>query len=1419
LTDLQDGAYLFAIYIVAADADCTISFSGLTQPPGPIYMDPFLDGPGLRRLNQAPSVLFDTTGSAWLGAQTPEDLQEPANNIPLFRSSNERAFGMRPASAGNLYAGIETAPGVSMGRIYIGGSVTGIVDIKGNLNEFYANNILTGTASGVGATGSTDISKNFHVGGDLQNIAAGTSFGTLEFPDPTTIDLKTGFELEVGGRLGQMRAVDSILAQVVVRNDVSKQGFGTAQNEFEFRGPNQPLGFSYFDPIDAGPEVAIGDNTIQTLLNNNDTFDNAQWLGTTRSEELGLRNTIQLKGSLNSVFGNQIATADNLDFYAVPLLAGQTMQVQLIDELQVGTNATLRLGIFDPDNRLIASDYSNVRDGLRAGKRIRIKADRPGAYRVVIGRDGDPFFTGQPISSTQYNPYELRISGIGDIALGGVIAENHVGTNDVPIFNPTQNRTTGGKGIQVLNGDLGEVRAGIVGNGTVFSLSDAWYIPTGNLRAIEGGSLGITDGTTFFLPTGPDFLVRKGKVGLLRNTNPTLELSVNDNFGNVASVVEDTAVFPNTSADLSLTPKQLAVGGDIQLVDAAGNLEGALLTNGSIGVIHAGVVGFAALSFAVWQVNVDGSGPRGVIDLVDVTGNFNQTAITTGPEGNVRNMRIGGVIDRDPFFGSGPPEVAVYAPGEQATLTDDGGTQFTLTGLPRVRNPIFGPGQPEFTDAPQLSVLAYPIRDKAGQVTLNVTVTPVDDLVLPTAIGGGGVQIESSARGSNASVEIGQVVMAAAAAGQTLVFDPFTRQYTVTAIVPPVTTPVTPVRNIDVVLKGSSRIDIWEMNFAANTVVNSISNGTKGDIVNITGTPDIISLSGESIGLAKSSTGAAVEGATVLDSTYPFLQQRNLIQVSDLVSVSARKGIGNILADNIGTVRANSDGKNDKNVHEGIEGPIVARHPNNTISELTGNIIDVRVGEGIKYSGSGNVGFSGLFAAGLIDSVEARGSGNDIRGDIIAGGVTNILIDQPLLDANGVPVLDAFGNPVVQSTPPFAIGTISASKGAAIIDSDIMVVGDVVAGVGLFDQSEEGSTALGFVDNGDSFDEPLPDIAEINIDGNGGVLGAFIVAADVGTINVDNGFGVINSRILSTGSNTIEGIKTDGYGVRDTQIDGGGNLRQVIARGKGKRLDTRSFTSSARLSEKTEYNESGLSLTAMDDLHLYLGTKKSSPKRKGVSEAGMIVDCQIRGSRELGKIEAWRILARNTTTIDPATGDKVQIPPLSLNYPMQVSFGTSSNRIVVGDVVDGLALTSGAIDLFQAGGNVSHTLINSAGRIKKIQTGGALRGTTQIRAIGAEGQIDNVITKKGLFARVNSTLDISNITVGSDLGSSSISTNRNLGTLKVKGSILSGSSVTVKRALRNLIVGKNIQEDATVKAGSIQSQSIGGQVDGDIIIV
>src|SRR5262249_21387089 len=156
-------------------------------------------------------------------------------------------------------------------------------------------------------------------------------------------------------------------------------------------------------------------------------------------------------------------------------------------------------------------------------------------------------------------PYELRVTGAGDIAMGGLIVENHIGTMNVPTVNPGTGSVLG-VSIQVLDGDLGEIRAGLVGGGTIFNQSGAYYVPVANFRAIEASRSGVGEGV-IILGTGPELAVRKGSVGLLRNTGANDTLAINDNQALVPSVSGDDLVFPSSASDLSTTPKQLAIGG------------------------------------------------------------------------------------------------------------------------------------------------------------------------------------------------------------------------------------------------------------------------------------------------------------------------------------------------------------------------------------------------------------------------------------------------------------------------------------------------------------------------------------------------------------------------------------------------------------------------------------------------------------------------------------------------------------------------------------------------------------------------------------------------------------------------------------------------------------------------------------------
>jgi hypothetical protein len=833
-----------------------------------------------------------------------------------------------------------------------------------------------------------------------------------------------------------------------------------------------------------------------------------------------------------------------------------------------------------------------------------------------------------------------------------------------------------------------------------------------------------------------------------------------------------------------------------------------LLANRAIGTILALEVNpIADESPGAWVVNVDGLGEDGRIDLIDVQNNIGNIdgggpALATGPGGNVRYMRAGGEIVRDRFFGLGQGSTTTYAPGERVSLTDDNGTSFTMNPIPLVRaiDPVTGFPVPGFDQPGFLTVTAYPVRDGAGSVIARVTAN--------TNTGGGGppgrgVEIVTGTRGRGGSVEFGEIIVRSV--GTDLVFNPFTRAFT-----PEVTTnPPNNAegQNSDVLLRGPSLIDVWSVEVrdpASNafTGLTRIVNDTAGEIVNVQAA-HIGGISADTVGLAKSSTGAAVVGVNVQSNAYPFRQQRNLVIADSptgpghIASIRARRGLGNILAiGSIGEITANADGRNIGGVFEGVNAPVVALAEGTTASELHGNITNVAVGEGLAASGSGDVGFSGLYADGLIDRVRASGAGRDIRGDIVARGFT-------------VRVTQTVGG-VTSTTPTFIIGDIILNN-AAIIDADILNVTD-------FEDAREFVDTIFISGNiGDTLTNPVNDIRSITINGIGGILGSYIAVDDMGLVSINGGFGMIASVINSLGDSTLEGVVTDGYGIRSSVIEGGANINFVHARGNGKRLDTRSYTGSVRNSERMSFDpHTGHLLDGSNDLHKYLGTTRAQPKRKGLSDSGSIEDSHIIAQRTLGDVQANRIIGRNVFFTD-ASGRRRRIPFGAVAYPMRISFGESVQSIRVRDFTDGPAITGGNLGRFDTAGDVIYTAVNVNGRIGTISAG-ALRGTSSIKSRGPQGAIDNITTRRSLFATIESTQTIGTIKVGTDLGSPSVSTSRNLGLLSIDGSVLTGANVRVARILGTLDVGRDVQSGATIRADEISNQEIGGQVQGDIII-
>jgi hypothetical protein len=776
-------------------------------------------------------------------------------------------------------------------------------------------------------------------------------------------------------------------------------------------------------------------------------------------------------------------------------------------------------------------------------------------------------------------------------------------------------------------------------------------------------------------------------------------------------------------------------------------------------------------------------------------------AIITGPGGNVRYIHVGGEAFMDRLFGTGGGIETTYQPGEVAHFTDDSGTSFSLTPVPTtVQAPEVEP--------PRLRVLAYPIRGDfngsvSGVAVIRVSVNPF--VVTPVEpFPPGSIRITSGARGIRGSVEIGEIRIFSE--GTDIDYDP-----TLVSRFPNI--PIGPGnpgvprgfisdpggRPNNIIASGPSRIDIFDIisrDRAGGPVtgITSIVNDTDGEIVNVEAR-HIGGISAETIGLARSTTGTAVEGVTIKNDTYPFNQARNLIYVhgaaeSSIPSLRARRGLGNILVEGIiGSVVADSNRRNVPGLHEGINGPIQALPGTDSGNVHDARILSVDIGEGILPSGTGNVSFAGLYAGDRIGSIV--GNNADIRGEVVAGA-----------DPGGIVASDAF-----------AIGGIRLTNGS-IIDTAILVTGD-------FADARAFGTEITFPEVPDTLTDPRYEIEVIELNGDGGIIGSFIGASDVGPIHINNGFGFLNSLIAVPGPGVIAGIHTDGYGVRNSLLKGGASVGVVHARGDGRRLGINGFNDRARLADRYNFDPfSGREPSSATDLYAALGVAPGDTHPRGVANSGIIADSVFTGSRNLDRVQAWQIQSRDLLyTTDFNTGRDVLIQPGHPQFPMRMNFGQHIGQVITSSDVIGLAMQGGSVNTMRVGGNIERASIGSAGRFQNFIVNSTMRGTTLLTALGSEDQIDNISIGRGAFGRVQANVGIGTMRVGGSLGSPGVESSGFIRRLEVGQDILTGAYVRARNQLGTLIVGNDVQSGATIRAQSLgEPPQIGGDLNGQLII-
>lgn len=1151
-----------------------------------------------------------------------------------------------------------------LGKFHFNGTITGSALFQGNLGSLYADSLSTGDLLGTGIAAN----DNFSVLGDL---------GTVVFRQ-----MAPSVDLAVGGRVGVVIATEDAPVRIDVLGTAPVDPLSTDIEELE-------------TPGGGGNEFLAGQLPLEGFDNN--SLDTAQPVFTGYNGSIRKGNSAVITGSINP------GVDDAVDYYALPLLAGQSATIQIA---RTGFQP-VNVGVFDPRGRLLASDRSNLESAGNNNLPFRIVADAPGIYTIAAAPAADLNFNGTDDDLLGFPPdahsYELRLTNTSESSVGAIR-----GLTDLYI----NRQTSGEPPIRIRNGDLGllwsvgDVRGD---RGTV-------QVENGNLRVLQGDDIGqVNDAGS--IAEGINLRVDRGNVGLVRNTGALMNLN------------------PDVLSATGAPVASLAIGGSYQVVDAAGLFVGNLTAKVGIGTIRAGSMDELTQPVPVFAVNVDRSGNDGFIDLLDVAGDMGTLArggpvLDAGPGGNIRYVRVGGVAYRDRFFGGGVPEVTTFSEGVSATITDDSGTTVVIKPLQLVVVPT-SPGTVT-VDRGVLTVTTLPVRS-GGSVILAVTSTT-------------SVSLESSSGGRGAEISS----LTVAGTGPILVDTP-NRGLLRDTLLP----------SLDLSFGGGQPIDVFQLNAGS---LRRLRNPL-GEIV-IATLAEVETLEVDSLGSPKTSSGAVIQplGAIAGGDAYPFLDQPFGVNLTNVKNLTTWNGMGNIIVSGIvQNLTANADGRFTKGINEGITGPIVVGDELRFASIGEG-ILPSGTGEfsraglfvtgeitRIVNQGPGSDIRGDVISQARIGSIELNG-GSIVDADILVNTPFESGLEIAPITPPTPPVLEppAEGEEPPEDTlsnPFYTIGGIAISNGGGIIGSLIAAsaVGNVnINGFGGIN-SQVVTTGVGTVNQ---FTTTGLGLRSMNLSGGArtnyaiayGTTGrlldvrkfsATVRFSDSSAFDPFSGIGInpandLNA-FLGTGKNApkVSGITNEGI-IRDTLVTGSRELGYLQAY----QIDTSSdnlllptdplfpsrISFGTRIGTIQTYGPlAGVQVTAGELNKLSAGGDISN---SSFTISGSIADVYVKGS------------IRGTTSLTAAGGDGI-IQRMTVRRSL---FGEIvANRfgdIFVGrDVGTGRLRSFGSINTLDIDGNVlTGAYIRASGTIRNLLVGGDVQAGATIRATSfSNQQIDGVV--------------------------------------------------------------------------------------------
>ena len=265
-------------------------------------------------------------------------------------------------------------------------------------------------------------------------------------------------------------------------------------------------------------------------------------------------------------------------------------------------------------------------------------------------------------------------------------------------------------------------------------------------------------------------------------------------------------------------------------------------------------------------------------------------------------------------------------------------------------------------------------------------------------------------------------------------------------------------------------------------------------------------------------------------------------------------------------------------------------------------------------------------------------------------------------------------------------------------------------------------------------------VKKITINGFGGIIGVTFCGRRCWQCDCrKQGFGILNSNFEIGGNGATGVISAGGYGVRQTDFNGGAVFQALNATGNGSDVPVSNFFEDVRQSESSVQFDPffGITPTSLTDLDAFLGTSANTPSIIGVTDSGVLEDVTAVGTSSLNKLTAQtvRVSLPVFIPVTAPTTPTPNIPVQGQEFATEFNFANFIGQVNIRGNIDGMQITTGRINSFTQGGSVSRCGIAVAGAIKSLTIHGNFGQTitdpatgnpipdSYISATGASGSI------------------------------------------------------------------------------------------------